>query len=270
MAPYQSLLEAVTGDSFDNISSTILYSGSPTAAPYAEWIQLQVRNFINRPTTANLERILRGDNGSANDTLKEATADENGLILVLTEVAKLLNASESWSIDALARALVEKRVLKPYADKSNEQKEVYRLIFIGIGWLCLLYLPTFGIAESEFRFDIEVEGKNCFSLASQSIDRARRPFAEVLRGFGSVLPRRKEDNDIRHASQHSSSPSGKDILNVSMMNAATLWKVGGIRISWTATVSAHLDFDEETRTLSLFRLPSFCVINSSNRALFSK
>ncbi|RDW67053.1 hypothetical protein BP5796_09802 [Coleophoma crateriformis] len=263
MVPYQGLLKATTGQSFENISSMILHDESPTAAPYAEWIQHQIRKYIDQSTTASLGRILEGKDSSANNTVREATADENGLVYILTDVATLLNANISSSIDSLARALVAKGRLRPYVDKSLEQKEAYHLIFMAIGWLCLLYLPAWGIQVDKVFFRIEVEGKHCFASASQSTDRGRRPFAEVLRGFGSILPRKKDQSSIGSNGRQGS-------LSVGTMNAATLYTLGNIQISWTATVSAHLDFDEETRTLCLFRLPSFCVVNSSTETLFNR
>jgi hypothetical protein len=44
----------------------------------------------------------------------------------------------------------------------------------------------------------------------------------------------------------------------------------GVRIHWVDMLSWHLDYDQATRTLSLFRFPSFCVATLRSRgALYS-
>lgn len=53
----------------------------------------------------------------------------------------------------------------------------------------------------------------------------------------------------------------EDALYMPSLNYFSLLTVGRVRIRLVDTVTAHLAFDRPTRTLSIFRFPTFCVTN---------
>lgn len=80
----------------------------------------------------------------------------------------------------------------------------------------------------------------------------QRPVRDFLQGFGrfplraSKMPR---DNIARVAI---------DPIN---FNAKVLRNTCGIDVVWTDILSAHLDYDERSKSLFLFMFPSFCLVN---------
>lgn len=60
-------------------------------------------------------------------------------------------------------------------------------------------------------------------------------------------------------------------LHVSVLNAHVLVMIGKVNIEWSDHLSAHLSFNERSRTLKLFRFASFCALNyfpEKERTLF--
>lgn len=60
---------------------------------------------------------------------------------------------------------------------------------------------------------------------------------------------------------HSVNFRSDDRLYESALNYSSLFTIGGVKIKWVDTLTAHLAFNRRTRTLSIFRFPSFCVAN---------
>ena len=54
-------------------------------------------------------------------------------------------------------------------------------------------------------------------------------------------------------------------FSVAFLNAAFLYQIVGVKIQWTFNIGAHLMFDEQSRHLSLFSLPSFCEICANSK-----
>ena len=84
------------------------------------------------------------------------------------------------------------------------------------------------------------------------MDFVHRPIPAVFRNFQKVLARR----------QHTRRPVTVEptILFVSTINYHSLRTIGKVTLKWVENLSCHLNFDSRTRTLSVFRFPSFCAL----------
>ncbi|KAH6714499.1 hypothetical protein BKA61DRAFT_481392 [Leptodontidium sp. MPI-SDFR-AT-0119] len=71
----------------------------------------------------------------------------------------------------------------------------------------------------------------------------------MLKNFGELFPE--------------CSPTLSEItLYSSRLNVFSLSRQSNVQIKWVDVLSAHLEFDSATKTLLLFRLPSFCLFHS--------
>ena len=84
------------------------------------------------------------------------------------------------------------------------------------------------------------------------MDFVRRPIPAVFRYFQRALARQ----------QLTSKPAigESTVLFVSTINYHSLRTIGKVRLEWVDNLSCHLNFDSRTRTLSVFRFPSFCAV----------
>ena len=100
---------------------------------------------------------------------------------------------------------------------------------------------------------------------SLKIDFVQRPIPAVFRNFQKALARRRL---IRKPTR-----DGGTTLFVSTINYHSLRTIGKVSLRWVDDLTCHLSFDSRTRTLSVFRLPSFCActtIGSDRDILFEE
>ncbi|KAJ9490273.1 hypothetical protein VN97_g2978 [Penicillium thymicola] len=77
---------------------------------------------------------------------------------------------------------------------------------------------------------------------------ARRPIKKVFRAIRGTL----EDAGDDRATE-------TDIIYESSVNCYSLFTIGRVRVKWVEDLTSHLAFDRQSRTLSVFCLPTFCV-----------
>ena len=89
-------------------------------------------------------------------------------------------------------------------------------------------------------------------------DEVRRPIVAAFRIFHRSQRGRRWRQAIcdRNVGQSS-------VLHVSTLNFQSLQTIGKIRLSWVSDLSSHLDFEPRTRTLSVFRFPTFCALTTA-------
>ncbi|KAI1313743.1 hypothetical protein F5Y03DRAFT_390044 [Xylaria venustula] len=84
------------------------------------------------------------------------------------------------------------------------------------------------------------------------MDFVHRPVPAIFRNFQKALARR------RFGGSHMINES--TALFVSTINYHSLRTIGKVRLQWVENLSSHLEFNPRTRTLSVFRFPSFCAL----------
>ncbi|KAI1359610.1 hypothetical protein F5Y08DRAFT_332211 [Xylaria arbuscula] len=86
------------------------------------------------------------------------------------------------------------------------------------------------------------------------MDFVQRPIPAVFRNFRKAIAHRKPTARPREEKS--------TVLFVSTINYHSLRTIGNVRLKWVDSLSCHLKFDSRTRTLSVFRFPSFCALTT--------
>ncbi|KAK3367390.1 hypothetical protein B0T24DRAFT_534336 [Lasiosphaeria ovina] len=93
------------------------------------------------------------------------------------------------------------------------------------------------------------------------------PLQILLRRFGQFIPPPLQD--LKSRPFHPD-----DTILSSNMSCQAMVRVANIKIAWVDAFPLHLEFDERTATLKLFRFPSFCAMlaipRNSERTLFDR
>ena len=89
----------------------------------------------------------------------------------------------------------------------------------------------------------------------------RRPIGKMFCSFRNYTEGGEESNYSVSSGIQSSGSSSDDILYESSLNYFSLYTIGRVKLKWVDTLTSHLAFDHSTRTLSVFRFPSFCMTN---------
>ena len=128
----------------------------------------------------------------------------------------------------------------------------------------MLYSPVFESSdERKFRVRYDfVQSNSRLVYDTFEVDNYNRGFAEkglfhFLKDFGNILPTRHRDLTVV-AGQRKRVVSSWSPINPTKFNIHVLSSILRIRVQWVDTLALHLDYDQATRTLSLFRYPSFC------------
>ena len=130
-----------------------------------------------------------------------------------------------------------------------------QVLFAVIGICSMIYQPEFLVEATEqpqFRF-VRHEPNPPTSLNALNI--CKRPVSALLREFKIVQPLQPQASSKAYTSDPL---DHKDALGSSNISFAALKSACGITISWVNTLDAHLLLDPSTRTLYLFRFPSYC------------
>ncbi len=117
------------------------------------------------------------------------------------------------------------------------------------------------------QFDDQLNSGLVFDTFKVSADLAELPMMIFLKAYGNLLPARsqawdKETNKLTEAAL-SWFP-----IDPSEMNAHFFQMMLRVDIRWVDTLALHIDYDKSTRTLSLFRYPSFCVAMLESKGAF--
>lgn len=173
------------------------------------------------------------------------------------EVATILQKNASLSIEALGSNLIEGSILKAPENESDQVK-VKKLTFAAVGWITTLYEADY--AKDSDPFAVYIRGSACESFQASSVDSSRsgRSIAELLFGFGEILPFPRIEG---YQDEGQQVKAGE--FHVASLNAATLRKVGHIQFEWTDTIGCHLEFDPAHLTIKLYRFPSLCVLHQT-------
>ncbi|KAL8736415.1 MAG: hypothetical protein Q9166_000207 [cf. Caloplaca sp. 2 TL-2023] len=178
-----------------------------------------------------------------------------------SEIAKCARSTDYPSIDDIADHPVNEGVFEVTA-RQEGPLEARNFVFAVLGWQTMLYWPALGICPpQQLAVADEQDGYRgqAFMALKQNHLATKRPIHEFLMGFGILLPPvnycTSTNLDERRAFE--------DLKNIGpdMFNAFLLDSIGHFKIKWVDVMSCHLEFDERTNTIFLFRFPSFCAVN---------
>lgn len=178
-----------------------------------------------------------------------------------------LKKRTSLSIDKLITELQNNDIIAAFGDDIVRQNKARKALFTIIGWLTLLYVPVFADSDT---INISSEDTASRCVHSQPLDICRRPFPELLRGFGGILPDRTDPSWASLTGEEGKQEATEDKLHVSLLNVSTLKRIGKIEIIWIKCPGAHLEFDPKERRLKMFAFPSYCKINDHDQSFYSR
>lgn len=101
-----------------------------------------------------------------------------------------------------------------------------------------------------------------------------RPIPALFRQFHRTMVTTRWKHPIGDANANNSSTKASNAacsptsatsataLEVSCLNYASLRDIAKIRLVWSSDLTSHLDFDATKRELSIFRFPTFCMLNA--------
>ncbi|RFU25599.1 hypothetical protein B7463_g10738, partial [Scytalidium lignicola] len=185
----------------------------------------------------------------------------NSFSTLWQEVCQYMSSNVSPSIESIVTHLSDIGVFHLPA-KSEALISAKNLVFAVIGWQTMLYQPDIrscppiqvSIADDTNGY----KGQARVSLKQNHIA-CKKPIHEFLLGFGMLLPPRNFsilESPEDKADFNSLKTTTPDTFNLSLLTS-----LGEVTIEWTESLACHLEFDKYSKTLFIFRYPSFCLAN---------
>ncbi|KAL9023727.1 MAG: hypothetical protein Q9196_007015 [Gyalolechia fulgens] len=245
----------------DGLPTSVLLSIFPlkssdliTGHQYLDWYTAWLDDQLKTLPTSTLSGVVGHD-------LSTATQWTLPLAQAFSEIAKCAKAANFPSIDDIADHLIKEGVLEVTTRKEG-LLEARNFVFAVLGWQTMLYRPALGTCPpQQLAVADEQDGYRgqAFMALKQSHLSTKRPIHEFLMGFGILLPPANyctsTDLDDKKAFEDLKA-IGSDMLNAFLLDS-----IGHVKLKWVDVLSCHLEFDERTNTLFLFRFPSFCAVH---------
>ncbi|KAL9034748.1 MAG: hypothetical protein Q9180_005235, partial [Flavoplaca navasiana] len=144
-------------------------------------------------------------------------------------------------------------------DSKNLPSNVKQGMFGLLGFLTMLFeIPQQLTAKLEIAKPVEP----LVLPTRKPFSNTKLPMGVLLASFGIFIPSRRGPEADSLNTWPPKYPDSVN-LNTSVLNAYALTKIGKLKIEWSERFGSHLIFDRNTRTLFLFRFPTFCALNCS-------
>lgn len=178
-----------------------------------------------------------------------------------------LRAGESDpSIERAFQQVLRSSSITPHGVGEQDKRRGLVAMFAALCWTTASLDPVVeeGAADSPLHLLAENSGRRYTARDT------RRPLSKMFYSFreAGTLPamqgtewQSQPDSEYQPGPARRLAGDEEDALFESSLNYFTLHTIGRIKLKWVDTLTAHLAFDRSTRTLSLFRYPSFCVAN---------
>lgn len=183
----------------------------------------------------------------------ESAVNTRSCVDFLCEVSLLIkNSTTDTTIDDLLPLLTINQGRDLPHTSSEEWKTLRRVLFCVLAWVTLLV--DVRPSPPDGHFEVIFPGSDTDSCIRQPLDSARRPICAMFRTLCRTRLFYKRSHSANEAGQIS------DLIHASSVSYSMLYRFGKITIDWTDLISCHLWFDSATRTLYLFRLPTYCAL----------
>ena len=181
------------------------------------------------------------------------------LVRIFSEIASFATTSQYPSIDDIVTHLLVRNLIEEEHGKDGTLG-ARSLVFAIIGWQTMLYRPALGTCPPQQLAVVDEQDGyhgHAFMVLKQFQGSAKRPLHDFLMGFGILLP----PSDLCTSTNVEVRKSFTELKTIepSSFNAFLLESIGHFKIKWVDVLSCHLEFDERTNTIFLFRFPSFCI-----------
>ncbi|KAJ5729081.1 uncharacterized protein N7483_003589 [Penicillium malachiteum] len=226
---------------------------SNTERRYLTYIELQAE----RLPRSELQKLLRSDS----ETERNSAVSMDEVFLVLKGICLCANSTLHFGVDKSLNYLTQMRVFKDIQAHSNLHAKARSVIFIMISWICMLYSATELKEPCHLRIDSSQHAN--LNTPIREVGASEYSICELIPQYGSLLPVKSLPVDYYAKETF-------DTLKVSLLNANTLVRIGGLRIQWVNNVSAHLSLDMEQKSLMIFAMPTFCDLHRFEGTIFEK
>ena len=177
-------------------------------------------------------------------------------------VAQALKDKVADSIDDVIHVLLKYEQID-LMDESPDKFDVARsLVFAMIGWQSMLFKSDYGSAPPKrVQLVDEMDGFRGESrlVLQQNASACKRSIPDLLLGFGVLLPPPNFCAGREEAATRSFYT--KKTVEARQLNAAHLTSLAQVEIRWVDSISCHLELDQHSGVLYLFRFPSFCALD---------
>ncbi|MCJ1250493.1 hypothetical protein MMC30_007721 [Trapelia coarctata] len=241
-----------------DLLSILPYSSQGTGAfDYAQWYDWWVHNQVQRQPKELFSTLPNYD-----PKLDERWT--HSFVILWQKISGYMKANDSVSIDDIIAFLVEHSILQP-ASNSEALLAAKNLVFAVIGWQTMLYRPDMhSCPPVQLAIDREMgvhQGQAHICL-KQGHSACKKHMHEFLLGFGVMLP--PPNFNTSETSEDKTAFNELKTAMAASFNAHLLASIGDIHFEWVDSLSCHLEFDTHSKTLFLFRYPSFCLANLSS------
>lgn len=270
------MLKILSHDEYHPVSGSELTtapSSSEHLSPYnldwyPDWLAKQLGRIEPRLLQDTLRRAISYDSCADADADAERSPPLDPSPLN-SSFLKILHAVETnaceGSIHHIINLLIDSGVFKDIGEDMGTDLDREYIVFAMLGWLSMLYIPSFDYGNWDvFKVCHDAKQPNSRLIYNAfEVERfAGQEPARFLKQFGNLLPARRRDLTEGAGQRNRTAPS-RSPINPAKFNIHVLSTFLGIRVQWVDTLALHLDYDQTTRTLSLFRYPSICVYNLS-------
>jgi len=180
-------------------------------------------------------------------------------------------ARESLTLAEMVDTLYNNGLLR---ETDIERSNASKLVLAAFGWISSLYSARLdpGDPNDEDVRKLEIinpgDGPSrrrrmkTFRKYEQNFQNNDQPFHALLQTFGNIIPQRTKQTGTGHVTPSMIVPPKPDEewIELSYLCFRTLNKVTCIKIEWVDNLSLHLEFDNRTKVLRVFRLPSICLL----------
>ncbi|PVH69156.1 hypothetical protein DL98DRAFT_474102 [Cadophora sp. DSE1049] len=134
----------------------------------------------------------------------------------------------------------------------------------------MLYQPSRGLTRTSGsnNFKIAVQSRQSSLKSSVPAEKAERPLDELLRACAGMFSSRSQIQKLDEWNGSQDHLERK--IQVSYLNAHVMKTLANMEFIWVDSISAHLDFDPTTPSVSIFRCPSFCKLHQSEESILAK
>ena len=194
--------------------------------------------------------------GHSSNNSNNVTAE---LLQVFCAIAAFAQSSHQLSIDEIVDHLVSSGLIDA-SEVKDRQSEARSLVFAVLGWQTMLYKPAIGTCPpQQLAITDEQAGYRgqAFVSLKQHQMTSKRPLYEFLMGFGILLPPLNFCGGLDL--EEKGAFDIQTTVKPSHFNASIFQNIGHFRLKWVDVLSCHLELDERSKTVYLFRHPSFCL-----------
>jgi hypothetical protein len=215
---------------------------------YIEFLETHLRVILK----SHLEPCLEG--------LEDLPDDSKPILIYrfLAAVAERLSSRNELALQEVVSELERRHVFKTAAPPSHQ------LVFIAIGWLTMLYDPDLKFQPEKLQINTKLRTPGQKPLRTQmywtfqqDLSQVQQPLNSLFRVFGHLIPQ-PEPPPSSVERVPAGNPYYSEYIILSCICYNTLHKVAKIKIEWVDVLNLHLEFDEASKVLKIFRFPSFC------------